>query len=80
MDDTHRKKAAEEVANDCNHYKDFRELLVREHVDAVATGTVDHWHVLTSIAALKAGCDVYSEKPLSLTIELIARDALAMAA
>jgi predicted dehydrogenase len=69
VDSDHRKEAAKLVGKDCRAYKDFRELLQKEQLDAVTIGTVDHWHALTSIAAMKAGCDVYCEKPLSLTIE-----------
>ena len=50
-------------------FKDFRKLLERKDVDVIVNGTPDHWHTLVNIAALKAGKDVYSEKPLTLTID-----------
>lgn len=52
----------------CATYNDFREVLARPDIDAVCIGTPDHWHVLISIAAAKAGKDIYCEKPLSRTI------------
>jgi predicted dehydrogenase len=49
-------------------YRDFRELLARQDIDAVTVVTPDHWHVSICLAAVRAGKDVYCEKPLTLTI------------
>src|SRR5947208_937102 len=50
-------------------YNDFRKLLDQNDIQIVLNCTPDHWHTLVNLAALKAGKDVYSEKPLTLTID-----------
>jgi predicted dehydrogenase len=52
-----------------NEYTDYRQLLEQEQPQVVTIGTPDHWHVPIAIAALRAGADVYCEKPLTLTID-----------
>src|ERR1035438_4038555 len=61
-----RKKVNSKYNNqDCAGYGDFRELVARDDIDVISMATPDHWHAITAIASLRAGKDVYGEKPFS---------------
>ena len=51
-------------------YQDHHKLLDRKDIEVAVYGTPDHWHTAVNVAARKSGRDVYTEKPLSLTIEI----------
>src|SRR6202142_4317212 len=49
-------------------YANYHELLANKDIDAVVVSTPDHWHALIGVDAVRAGKDVYLQKPASLTI------------
>jgi len=55
--------------NVCTPYRDLREMLARDDIDAVTIGTPDHWHVPAALLAVRSGKDVYVEKPLGISME-----------
>jgi len=69
VSETRRLMAKEKFAPDGKEYLDYREVLARNDIDGVVIGAPDHWHVPMTVDAVKAGKDVYVEKPISHTIE-----------
>jgi predicted dehydrogenase len=50
---------------DCKAYHLYEEVLDRKDIDAVVLSVPDHWHGILSVAAARAGKDIYGEKPLA---------------
>jgi myo-inositol 2-dehydrogenase/D-chiro-inositol 1-dehydrogenase len=68
VDQKHLDAAVKSGGPDVKPYRDFREVLARKDIDIVHVPTPPHWHALISIAAAKAGKDIWCEKPMSRTI------------
>jgi predicted dehydrogenase len=68
VDTYYGQQAGRDAFRGCLVFEDFRELVSRPDIDAVVVATPDHWHALVSIAAAKAGKDIYCEKPLSKSV------------
>jgi predicted dehydrogenase len=69
VDEHYAKTRGAKSGKGCATYNDFRVMLARKDLDGVVIATPDHWHVPIAIAAIRAGKDVYVEKPLGLCIE-----------
>src|ERR1700691_4816308 len=59
-------------------FVDYRQMLESGDHDVVIVATPDHWHALPAIAAMRAGADVYLEKPVG--VDVIEGEALVAAA
>jgi predicted dehydrogenase len=68
-------RRAKETLPDADVTRDYKQVLARSDVQAVIIATSDHWHAPIAIEAMRAGKDVYCEKPMSHTID----EALAIA-
>ncbi len=70
VDDEHAQEAKNRIDakygnKDCVTCRAFEEVLSRRDIDAVSIATPDHWHGIVAFSALRAGKDVYCEKPLA---------------
>jgi len=73
LDSGHLDKGAEIINQyykntDCRKYKDYREFLEKEKLDAVCISVPDHWHSITYVSAANKKLNIYGEKPLARSI------------
>lgn len=73
LDQQHLNAAVETInghyeTRDCKAYRDYRELMASDDIDAVMLAVPDHWHALVATEAARRGLDIYGEKPLAYSI------------
>src|SRR6202034_893865 len=67
VDKSHLADAAKDVLPDARQYTDWRELLAREadNIDSVNIAVPDHMHAIIALSFIRAGKNVYCQKPLA---------------
>jgi predicted dehydrogenase len=66
--DSHHLDRAMMQYPSATRYSDYRRMLEKNDLDAVVVSTPDHTHAIPVVLALKAGLDVYCEKPLAHSV------------
>nr|WP_080906065.1 Gfo/Idh/MocA family oxidoreductase [Parabacteroides sp. Marseille-P3160] len=61
-------QASKGMAERCDPYEFYEDLLERKDIDAIEVAVPDHWHALITIHSCQSGKDVYCQKPLAFTI------------
>ncbi len=64
-----RKDSEGDMVPKPKRYKNYKELIAADDIDAVIIATPDHWHGTITIEAARAGKHVYCEKPMTWTVE-----------
>lgn len=72
VDKNHLELGKQLVKDKIAAYHDFRDLILDPNVDIVHIATPPHWHGIMSVEAAKAGKDIWCEKPMTRTIDLLA--------
>ncbi len=68
VDEFYSQKFGEGSYQSCKAFRDFRDLLAVDEIDAVLIATPIHWHATMAVMAAEAGKDIYCEKPTAVTI------------
>lgn len=66
--DDRANKLEKDTGRKIKRFTDVREIVEDANIDAISTATPNHWHALVGYLAMRAGKDVYVEKPCSHNI------------